>query len=292
MSEIKSESWLKNLFILLIFIGIIMVTAEVDWVAEHSDVGLTVRLIWLILLLSLGLILPITFMYLAGNRDVERNNRAKKWFIIAIILFLIANGIPIIFYVVIGISPGFFLYLQLVLFGLIPAFFLQPESIKMRILILIILFTFIIIPIGILVNFTIDDIWIKLGLGFTSSEIDKTMYYLTFWGLLMTFFYLIIAIGWKLGGGSKRQSWNIFVAGTLLQFSTLEDFLYYFLNGQPLPGPPDYWSWMENFVINLKALFGHNPTSLDLLIFCIIISAIAILILFDIHGYIWKKIKK
>jgi len=281
MTENNSRSWIKKLVVLTIFIGIIMLTAEVDWAAEHSEVGIAIRLVWLISLLSLGIILPIGFMYLAGNKESERGLSDKKWFIIAIILFLIANGIPIIFYIVLGISPGFFLYVQLILFGLIPAFFLQPKKIKMRILILAILFTAVIIPIGILVNFTIDDIWY-------GGVTDKTMYYMSFWGLLMTFFYLIIAIGWKLGGGTKRQSWNIFVAGTLLQFSTLEDFFYFFLNGESLPGT---WPWMSNFVIDLQALFSHVPTDLDLLIFCLIISAIALFILFDGHGYIWNKIK-
>ncbi|MCK4480752.1 MAG: hypothetical protein KAV01_09515, partial [Candidatus Lokiarchaeota archaeon] len=194
---------------------------------------------------------------------------------------LIANGIPIVFYVILGISPGFFLYVQLVLFGLIPAYFLQPKKFNHRILTVIILFAVIIAPIGFLVNSTINDLWY-------AGVTDKTMYYLSFWGLLMTFFYLILAIGWKLGGGSKRQSWNIFVAGTLLQYSTLEDFFYFFLNGQPLPGT---WPWMSNFVINLEILFGNVPTDLDLLIFCVIISSIAIFILFDGHGYIWKKLK-
>ncbi|MGB5910978.1 MAG: hypothetical protein WBH31_07295 [Promethearchaeia archaeon] len=281
MTENNSKSWIKKLIVLAIFIGVIILTAEVDWAAENPGVGIAIRLLWLISLLSLGLILPVGFMYLAGNKESERGDSDKKWFIIAIILFLIANGIPIIFYVVLGISPGFLLYVQLILFGLIPAFFLQPKQSKMRILVLAILFAAVIIPIGILVNFTIDDIWY-------GGVTDKTMYYLSFWGLLMTFFYLIIAIGWKLGGGSKRQSWNIFVAGTLLQFSTLEDFFYFFLNGEPLPG---VWPWMSNFVIDLQALFGHVPTDVDLLIFCIIISAIALFILFDGHGYIWKKIK-
>ena len=281
MTENNSKSWIKKLIVLGIFIGVIMLTAEVDWAAEHDEVGIAIRLLWLISLLSLGLILPVGFMYLAGNKESERGDSDKKWFIIGIILFLIANGIPIIFYVVLEISPGFFLYVQLILFGLIPAFFLQPKKLKMRFLILIILFAAVIIPIGILVNFTIDDIW-------SGAATDKAMYYLSFWGLLMTFFYLIIAIGWKLGGGSKRQSWNIFVAGTLLQFSTLEDFFYFFLNGEPLPAD---WYWMENFVINLKTLFGSPITSCDLLIFCIIISAIALFILFDGHGYIWKKIR-
>ncbi|MFX1503300.1 MAG: hypothetical protein ACFFDH_20225 [Promethearchaeota archaeon] len=284
MSENKSNSWIKKLLILIVFIYVIVLTAGLDWAAEHSEVGLTTRLLWLFGLMSLGLIFPIGFMYLAGDKEIDRGESDKKWFIIAIILFLVANGIPIIFYLILGISPGFFLYVQLILFGLVPAFFLQPYKAKYRILILIILFVAIIIPIGILVNFTIDDLWY-------AGVTDKTMYYLSFWGLLMTFFYLIIAIGWKLGGGSKRQSWNIFVAGTLLQYSTLEDFFYFFINGEPLPGPPNHWYWMENFVINLKALFGHNPTSFDLLIFCVIISSIAIFILFDIHGYIWKKIK-
>ena len=281
MSENNSNSWIKKIIVLGIFIGVILLTAEVDWAAEHSEVGLVLRLVWLISLLSLGLILPIGFMYLAGNKESERGKSDKKWFIVAIILFLFANGIPIVFYVILGISQGFFLYVQLILFGLIPAFFLQPKKFNYRILILLILFAAIIAPIGFLVNSTIDDLWY-------AGVTDKTMYYLSFWGLLMTFLYLIIAIGWKLGGGSKRQSWNIFVAGTLLQYSTLEDFFYFFLNGQPLPGA---WPWMSNFVINLEILFGHVPTDVDLLIFCLIISSIAIFILFDGHGYIWNKLK-
>ncbi|MCK4779302.1 MAG: hypothetical protein KAT57_03905, partial [Candidatus Lokiarchaeota archaeon] len=279
MSENNLKPWIKRIIVLAMFIGVILLTAEVDWAAEHSEVGLAIRLVWLISLLSLGLILPIGFMYLAGNMESERGKSDKKWFMIGIILFLIANGIPIVFYVILGISPGFFLYVQLVLFGLIPAYFLQPKKFNHRILTVIILFAAIIAPIGFLVNSTINDLWY-------TGVTDKTMYYLSFWGLLMTFFYLILAIGWKLGGGSKRQSWNIFVAGTLLQYSTLEDFFYFFLNGQPLPGT---WPWMSNFVINLEILFGNVPTDLDLLIFCVIISSIAIFILFDGHGYIWKK---
>lgn len=279
MAERKPNSWKTKLIILAVFILVIINTAEVDWVAEHESVGLFIRIFWLASLLGLGLLLSIGIIYLAGNRDAERTEKDKKWLIVAIILFLIANGIPIIFYIVLGTSQGFFLYVQLVLFGLIPAFFLQPKSKIRRLQLILILYALIILPLGILVNFTIDDLW--------GGMTDKTMYYLSFWGLLMTFYYLIIAIGWKLGGGTKRQSWNIFIAGTLLQYSTLEDFLYFFLNGQALPG---VWPWMSNFVINLEALFGRIPTDLDLLIFCSIISTIAILILFDVHGLVWKKI--
>ncbi|MFW9866680.1 MAG: hypothetical protein ACFFEN_11335 [Candidatus Thorarchaeota archaeon] len=281
MSENKSNSSVNKIVILLIFIVVIVLTAEVDWAAMHKEVGMTLKLVWLISLLSLGLILPIGFMYLAGNKESERGESDKKWFIISIVLFLFANGIPIVFYVVLGIAPGFLLYVQLALFGLIPAFFLQPRKTIIRLLILVILFVGVIIPIGILVNLSINDLW-------SLEATDNTMYYLSFWGLLMTFFYLFIAIGWKLGGGSKRQSWNIFIAGTLLQYSTLEDFFYFFLNGQSLPYD---WYWMENFVINLKVLFGSPITSWHLLIFCSITTLIAILILFDVHGYVWKKIK-
>ena len=280
MVERKPDSWKTKLIILGTFILVIIITAEVDWAAEHESVGLFIRIFWLASLIGLGLLLSFGIIYLAGNRNTERTEKDKKWLIVAIILFLLANGIPIIFYIVLGTSQGFFLYVQLVLFGLIPAFFLQPKSKIRRLQLILILYALIILPLGILVNFTIDDLW--------SGITDKTMYYLSFWGLLMTFYYLIIAIGWKLGGGTKRQSWNIFIAGTLLQYSTLEDFLYFFLNGQPLPG---HWPWMSNFVINLEALFGRVPTDFDLLIFCLIISTIAILILFDVHGLVWKKIK-
>ena len=281
MSENQS-SWVKRIIILVIFIGVIILTAELDWAAEHTSVGIIMRYVWLFSLISLGLILPIVFMYLAGNEFREKGQKDKLWFIIAIILFLIANGIPIIFYVVLGIAPGFFLYIQLILFGLIPAYIMQSERKKIRLLILILLFALVLIPVGLFVNSTIDGLWFD-------GVSDKTMYYMSFWGLFMTFFYLIIAIGWKFGGGTKRQSWNIFIAGTLLQYSTLEDFFYFFLNGQPLP---ESWPWMSNFVINLEFLFGHVPTSIDLLIFCTITTAIALFILFDGHGYIWKKIRK
>jgi len=273
---------IQNVIVLGLFIGVIMLTAMLDWAAEHSEVGITIRLIWLISLISLGLILPIIFMYLAGNKTTERGKSDKKWFIIAIVLFLVANGIPIIFYVILANPPGFFIFIQLALFGLIPAYFLQPKAAKFRFLIIVLLFAAIIVPIGLLVNFSIDDLW-------SGAVTDKTMYYLFFWGLFMVFFFLIAAIGWKLGGGSRRQSWNVFVAGTILQYSALEDLFYFFLNGQPLPG---YWPWMRNFVINLEFIFGRVPIDIDIILFCIIMSSIAVLILFDVHGYIWDMIRK
>ncbi|MCK4480965.1 MAG: hypothetical protein KAV01_10590, partial [Candidatus Lokiarchaeota archaeon] len=95
MSENNLKPWIKRIIVLAMFIGVILLTAEVDWAAEHSEVGLAIRLVWLISLLSLGLILPIGFMYLAGNMESERGKSDKKWFMIGIILFLIANGIPI-----------------------------------------------------------------------------------------------------------------------------------------------------------------------------------------------------
>jgi hypothetical protein len=231
--------------------------------------------------LLLGLLLPIAFIYLAGNNIRERIKSDKKLFIISLILYAIANGIPMIFYLILKQPPGFFLFVQLSLFGLIPAFILQPKNIKTRILILIVLFIAILVPLAILLNFVIEDLWLN-------PRMDKTMYYLLFWGLFSVFIYLFVAIGWKFGGGTRRESWNIFIAGTLIQFSTLEDFLYFLLNGQSLPGT---WPWMSNFVINLEVLFGRIPTDLDLLLFCIIIVIIAIFILFDGYGYIWRKIK-
>ncbi|MBD3229319.1 MAG: hypothetical protein GF329_14135 [Candidatus Lokiarchaeota archaeon] len=283
MTENNSNSILHKFIILAIFIVVIILTAKLDWVADpdHMSVGLGIRLMWLSLLVISGIVIPIVFLSLAGNNTRERGESDKKWFIVSIILFIIANGIPIVFYIVLDISPGFLLFLQLILFGLIPAYILQPKTLKIRILILIVLFALIILPLGFFVNSTINDLWY-------GGATDKTMYYLAFWGLFMTFFYLILAIGWKFGGGTKRQSWNIFVAGTLLQFSTLEDFLYFFLNGQPLPGT---WPWMDSFVINLEVLFGRVPTDFDLLIYCLVISSIALFILFDGHGYVWRKIK-
>jgi hypothetical protein len=222
----------------------------------------------------------------------EYEESDKKWFIIALLLFLVANGIPIIFYVVLGISPGFFLFIQLALFGLVPAFIFQPKELKIRIMILILLAATILIPLTILVDFAINPIWANphnhsyLGKLFPFLRTDKSLYYMFFWGLFAVFLYFIIAIGWKFGGGSRRESWNVFMAGMLVQYSTLEDFLYFILNNQNLPGE---WPWLENFVINLVALFGRVPTDLDLLLFSFIINAIALFILFDVHGYIYEK---
>ncbi|HUX98075.1 MAG TPA: hypothetical protein VMV49_00850 [Candidatus Deferrimicrobium sp.] len=276
MSE-NNEKWWKKLIILGIFIGIVAITAKVDWGAEHPELGIGFQIFWLCgILLTLGLVLPIAFMYFAGNQIHEKGESDKKWFIIALILYAIANGIPVIFYVVLEQPPGFLLFLQLGLFGLIPAFILQPKSLKLRYIIIIVLFAAILAPLAILI----------LGV---DPFVDKFLYYLFFWGLFSVFLYLLIAIGWKFGGGTRRQSWNIFMAGMLIQYSTLEDFMYFFLNGQALPGT---WPWMSDFVINLEALFGHVPTDFDLLIFCLIITSIAILILFDVYGYIWDRFLK
>ena len=123
----------------LIFVFIVAVTAKVDWAAEHPKSGFLFRYFWITFLVFLKLILPIVFMYFAGNQLREREESDKKLFIIALILFMVANGIPIIFYVVLGISPGFFLFVQLALFGLVPAFIFQPQKLKIRFLILILL---------------------------------------------------------------------------------------------------------------------------------------------------------
>ncbi|MHA1752702.1 MAG: hypothetical protein ACTSYZ_10070, partial [Candidatus Helarchaeota archaeon] len=280
--SIKSLNlWVKKLVILGIFIGIIIITAEFDWSAEHTTVGIFIRFLWLASLLIIGISLSIFFIYFAGNIIQEKGKSDKMWFYISIILFIIANGIPIIFYVILEISPGFIFYLQIILMGLLSAFIIQPKNLKTRFLIILISDALILVPLIYLVNSAINDLW--AGIPTTS-----TIYYLSFWGLLMPFLYLILAISWKFGGGTKCQSWNIFVSAMLLQTSTLEDFFYFFINGQPLPG---MWPWMQNFVINLEVLFGHIPTDLDILIFCSIITPIAIFILFDVHGYIWEKIK-
>jgi hypothetical protein len=278
LSDTSSEKWWTKLVILGIFIGIVAITAKVDWGAENPGLGPGFMIGWLFGgLLTLGIVLPILFMHLAGNETREREESDKKWFIIALIIYTVANGIPVVFYVILGNPPGFFLFLQLGLFGLIPAFILQPKGIKMRYIVLVILFAAVLAPLAVLVFLT-------------DPAVEQFLYYLFFWGLFCVFLYLFIAIGWKLGGGTRRQSWNIFMAGMLVQFSTLEDFLYYLLNGQSLP--PN-WYWLEDFVINLVKLFGHDPTSLDLLIFCVIMMSIAVLILFDVHGYLWDRyIKK
>ncbi|MHA1648598.1 MAG: hypothetical protein ACTSYB_00265, partial [Candidatus Helarchaeota archaeon] len=221
MADEINERWWKKLVILGIFIGIVAVTAEVDWAATQATARGMLP-IWLFgALIPIGLFIPILFMYLAGNIVRERAESDKKWFIIALIIYAIASGIPPIFYIVLGQSPGFFLYLQLALFGLVPAFIFQPESLTKRYLILIILFGVILVPLAIFVTLAVGETF---------------LYYLAFWGLFCVFLYLFIAIGWKFGGGARRESWNIFIAGMLIQYSTLEDFLYFILNGQPLPG--------------------------------------------------------
>lgn len=285
MNENLKKEWLVKLLVYFLFVFIVAVSAKVDWAAEHSVMGPLFRYFWLILLISLGIIFPLVFMYLAGIKvrlSEEAASNDKKWFLIALILFAIGNGIPVIFYLVLGQPPGFFLFLQLALFGLFPAFIINLEQLKTKILVLVILFLVVLVPLGIFVDVTISELW-------ATPSMDKTMYYLSFWGLFSVFLYLLIAIGWKFGGGSRRGSWNIYIAGMLVHYSTMEDFFYYILNGQPLPGE---WPWLRNFVINLEALFGHIPTDFELLIFCLFLNTIALFVLFDVHGYLWKQLKQ
>lgn len=127
------------------------------------------------------------------------------------------------------------------------------------------------------------------------------LYWIFLWGLFCVFTYLIWGIGWKFGGGSMRQTFNITFALIWLQYSTLEDFIYYLpytLMGY-FKSIPDFLLFphpaLDNFLIPLSLIFGHPGTpinTIEMMIWCTIIIAISLFVLFDCPYLIYKKLKK
>lgn len=121
----------------------------------------------------------------------------------------------------------------------------------------------------------------------------KIIYWIMMWGMVMPLSYVFLGASWKNGGRSSRKAFNIALAGIIMQYSFLEDFLFYALNGQPQP--VGGYTALLNFPLDISRLFGHQGVpmnTIELLIWMTIMIAIAVVVIFDVPHLIYKKISK
>lgn len=191
---------------------------------------------------------------------------------------------PIVWIVLIPSTPGYllvgyFIYLLILLF--IQNKFvhkIQFFRIKLNFELDIIIISLLIICVVALLDFSVVE---------TFKEIPDFPYGNTYWYNLFNLFLPIIwgAIGFAYYLGSRNigNGVKIFIAGIFLEYSSINDFLYYILQGIKLP---DLWTW----VTTPQFIIGSSFTSSQLLIWTSIslVMTIAVLAL-PLNQYICYK---
>lgn len=98
----------------------------------------------------------------------------------------------------------------------------------------------------------------------------------TYWRNLFNVFlpvlWGVLGFVYHLGGGSIGNAIKIVIVGVFLEYSTINDFLYYLLNATPLP---DKWTWLAT----PQFLFGSTITTPQLTLWLLLMLALAIVVL-------------
>ncbi|NVM53505.1 MAG: hypothetical protein HWN66_07345 [Candidatus Helarchaeota archaeon] len=299
-----SDKVIYPLIFLGIFVLLIAISAEVDWFWNGGLYGTVafkeLAFVWLFsVLLPLILIIGWLIMERFPQRvkeptPIEGDKKKFIWWII--ILLIIQNTVPV-FYIVfdrdllyVDLVIAVLLIINFIAFAAIAAFFpIHSENAKRRKRWLI-FFLIGVLPFYVLVGGLIGASWATTG---GTQETLKLIYWIMMWGMVMPLSFVFLGVSWKNGRGESRKAFNIAFAGILMQYSFLEDFLFYALNGQPQP--PLGYTALLNFPLDIARLFGHQTvalTTVELLIWMIIMISIAVVIIFDIPYIVYKKITK
>lgn len=288
----------------LIFLGIyfllIAISAEVDWfwnnrLYDPTEPG-EIAYIWLLaVLLPLILIIGWLIMERFPKRVKEPApvEGDKKKFIWSIILVLIFQNMIPVFYLVfdrdelyVDLIIAILLLVNFIGFSAIAAFFpIHSENAKRRKRWLI-FFLIAVLPFYILVSVLIGASWNATG---DTQQTLKLIYWIIMWGVLMPMSFVFLGMSWKNGRGESRKAFNISFAGILMQYSFLEDFLFYALNGQPQPAG---YNALLNFPLDVARFFGHQGVALntvELLIWMLIMISLAVIVIFDIPYKLYEK---
>ncbi len=307
MSDSENK-FTDNLIWPLIFLGIfillIAISAEVDWFWNGGLYG-TVPLkelayVWLFsvlmpLLLIIGWIL-INKLPKEGKEPVRREGDKKKFIWMIIIILIMQNTVPV-FYLVFNRDQ---LFVDVIIAGLLIGNFIamaalaeyipvpsEQAKIRKRWLKY---FLIAVLPFFVLVGGLIGASWAVTG---GTQDTLKLIYWIMMWGVVMPLSFVFLGVSWKLGGGESRKAFNIGFAGIIMQYSFLEDFLFYALNGQPQP--PGGYQALLNFPLDISRLFGHQGVALntmELVIWMTIMISLAVIVLFDVPYLVYKKIFK
>jgi hypothetical protein len=174
----------------------------------------------------------------------------------------------------------------IIMMCILPALIPRPSETKRQQVYILLMAIFVVLPIMLGVSIFINLSWVD-----PAESMLTTLYWIFIWAFLMPAVYMTMALGYKMGGGKPRHVFNIAFAGTLMQYSLLEDIFFYVLQGAPLPST---WPWLSNFIFPLESFFLHPGvaiTTTELIIWLIFITIVSIIILFDIYGKIWDKIR-
>ncbi len=301
MSELEKEST-NNFVYPLIFLGLFVlligISAEVDWFWNGGLHG-TIKFkelayVWLFvvlmpLLLIFGWLLMKKFPKTGGDPMPIEGDRNK--FIWSIIFILVMQNMVPIFYLLFN-RDEFFIDLVIAVLMIInfismsamAAFFPIHSESSARNKRWLIFFLFAVLPFYILVGVLIGVTWIVPDL--------KIIYWIVMWGLVLPMSFVFLGMSWKNGGGNPRKAFNIAFAGIIMQYSFLEDFFFYALNGQPQPAGG--YEALLHFPLDISRLFGHQGVALtptELLIWMIIMLALAALIVLDVPFLVYKKLR-
>jgi hypothetical protein len=264
------------------------VSAEVDWWWSQGKLGLTAgnpALLWLFGgLFGLGLLFAL-LLWNIGETEPEKERPWKRLFLIALILALVGHNLTAVLYMMgVTIVTTPIVILTTIMMSLMPALIPRPASTQRQLIYILLMALIVMLPFMVGVTMFINLSWLT-----PSETLFTTLYWMFIWGFVMPTVYMTMALGYKMGGGRIRHAFNIALAGTLMQYSLLEDLFFYLLNGTPLPAT---WPWLSNFIFPLEFIFLHPGvaiTTVELLIWLGAITTISMIILFDIYGFIWDR---
>lgn len=126
------------------------------------------------------------------------------------------------------------------------------------------------LPLGFLAFFCF---FIPRLLGFAQAEpkVDfPNLYYTVL--TLVPFIILLLALSYRLGGGTTSSVLRLGFALLLLQLSGIEDLAYLVLHQIPLP---PVWDWATHIAVRI----GHLPSRIEALIFIAVHVVLAVLVL-------------
>ncbi len=280
--------YLKMILVVLLIIALIAVSAEVDWWWSQGKLGLVVgnlTLVWLFGgLLGLGLLFALLLWQIGEVKPAE-SRPWKKLFFIALVLALVGHNLTAILYMMgFTIVSAPIVILTTIMMSLLPAVIPRPATTKRQLIYILLMVLVVVLPFMIGVTMFINLSWLM-----PLETLFTTLYWMFIWGFVMPTIYMTMALGYKMGGGRLRHAFNIALAGTLMQYSLLEDLFFYLLTGTPLP---TIWPWLGNFIFPLELIFLHPGiaiTTAELLIWLGVMTTISMVILFDIYGFVWDR---
>jgi hypothetical protein len=289
IKEQLGNFYVRNILVFVMTIILIAASAEVDWWWQQGKLGFPNTLVWIWLFggtLGLCIIFSLLLWYIGDTAQVESKPWKKK-FVIVLVLSIIGHNLVFVTYILslILLIPVVLIF-TLTMMCIMPAIVPRPAEQKKQQLYILLMAILFVVPLMGGLSVFINLTWLTPADSFLT-----TIYWIFIWGFVMPAIYMTLGLGFKMGGGKPREAFNIGFAGILMQYSLLEDFLFYMLQGQALP---ETWPWLSNFILPLEHIFGHPGVAIttgEMTIWLIIMTIFAVIVLFDIYGKIWDRIR-